>query len=531
MRSGGALDLMNRRFSSDDLLRMDASARIPRPIDLAHTPPFRLGAAQVLPATRQVVSANRSEVLEPLVMQVLVALRSAHGETLSRDDLIDSCWGGRAVTDDALNRVLSRLRALARDFGHFRIETITKVGYRLVESTETVRSADGVDATNRSGQIGRRTLVAGGAVAAMTGVGLLAWQKPWKHRPPPEAQELFRQGEIATREGFAGQQRQAISYFEQAVKIDPSYSEAWGALALANTHLLEGFDEAEIAAVPRQLRSAAEHALAIDPENADAQFALALVRPNFRNWVSIETELRRLIQRYPNHWLGPGRLAGLLSDVGRLNEAVETWKELDRRRPMPPVGQAYLANGMLTAGQLDEANELLDWAYTQWPSHPALWHLKYRLLLYSGRPQAAAAFAMDPDRRPTGLAPDEQATLLLLAQAADSRRPSSVEASIAEFRRRAEADIRSIPFSATVFALLERFDLSFAAWERYFFNKGTFGGNGPISSMTRRSTHDLFSLPMAPFRSDPRFAGILQRTGLEDYWHRTGSSPDYRRIA
>ena len=103
-----------------------------RPVDLAHIRPFRVGPVEVRPATLEVVGGERRELLEPRVMQVLVALAQAGGEILSRDDLIAACWEGRAVTDDAINRVLSRLRALARTFGGFEIETITKVGYRLI---------------------------------------------------------------------------------------------------------------------------------------------------------------------------------------------------------------------------------------------------------------------------------------------------------------------------------------------------------------------------------------------------------------
>lgn len=125
---------MNERFSADVLLRRQGSAppRSPWPIDLAHISTFHLGEVEVRPASREMVLGEQREVLEPLVMQVLVALASASGETLSRDDLIAACWGGRAVTDDALNRVMSRLRALSRSIGGFRVETITKVGYRLV---------------------------------------------------------------------------------------------------------------------------------------------------------------------------------------------------------------------------------------------------------------------------------------------------------------------------------------------------------------------------------------------------------------
>lgn len=102
---------------------------------LAHQAPFRLGALMIDPAMRQVTHENgRKEILEQRVMQVLVALARAKGDILSRDDLIASCWEGRIVGDDAINRVMSRLRRTSEGIGSgiFRIETITKVGYRLV---------------------------------------------------------------------------------------------------------------------------------------------------------------------------------------------------------------------------------------------------------------------------------------------------------------------------------------------------------------------------------------------------------------
>ncbi|WP_297695100.1 hypothetical protein, partial [Phenylobacterium sp.] len=47
-------------------------------------------------------------VLEPRVMQVLVALARERGEIVSRDDLIASCWAGRIVGEDAINRCTFR---------------------------------------------------------------------------------------------------------------------------------------------------------------------------------------------------------------------------------------------------------------------------------------------------------------------------------------------------------------------------------------------------------------------------------------
>ena len=43
-------------------------------------------------------------------MQVLVALAAADGAIVGRDDLTRRCWEGRVVGEDAINRVISRLR-------------------------------------------------------------------------------------------------------------------------------------------------------------------------------------------------------------------------------------------------------------------------------------------------------------------------------------------------------------------------------------------------------------------------------------
>src|SRR5580704_19780678 len=102
---------------------------------LAHEQSVRLGALFIDPPSRRVAHDDgREEFLEPRVMQVLVTLLRAEGRILSRDELLDTCWPGVMVGEDALNRVMGRLRRLAGGVGEgaFRIETVTKVGYRLV---------------------------------------------------------------------------------------------------------------------------------------------------------------------------------------------------------------------------------------------------------------------------------------------------------------------------------------------------------------------------------------------------------------
>ena len=103
-------------------------------MDLAREPAFRLGGMEVRPATRELVFTAGREVLEPRVMAVLIRLAQAKGEVVTRDDLTEACWEGRVVSDDAINRVISRIRRASDLTGgkDFALETITKVGYRLV---------------------------------------------------------------------------------------------------------------------------------------------------------------------------------------------------------------------------------------------------------------------------------------------------------------------------------------------------------------------------------------------------------------
>ena len=111
------------------------TARGDRRIHLGRAPVIRLGALVIEPSLRRVAHDDgREEIVEPRVMQVLVALAQSGGEILTRDDLLASCWYGVVVGEDAITRVIGRLRRLADGIGEgqFKLETITKVGYRIV---------------------------------------------------------------------------------------------------------------------------------------------------------------------------------------------------------------------------------------------------------------------------------------------------------------------------------------------------------------------------------------------------------------
>ena len=501
---------------------------IPGRVVLAHEPAFTLGALKVDPATRQIESPSAQETLEPRVMQVLVALARANGRIVTRDELIAWCWDGRIVGEDAINRAIFRLRQVASEIGagSFGVETITKVGYRL--TVQRAKSSGPASPLAKMPAMDRRTWIAAAAVSAIGAAGAgVAWLKPWRHRPDPEAVELVRLGDLAQRASRADQTRQAVTYFERAVRVDPQYAAAWGALALSYTHGLDGFGEAQLASFPARIRSAAARALELDPDNADAQLALVCVTPFYRNWARVEPELRRIRDRYPDHWLANGRLAILYYQVGRLLEGAALHQGVIQTDPMIPGPYAFAATALSNAGKIQEADALLKEAADRWPANPFIWVARYNHLLFSGRPGSAVALIADPEARPSGMPDEEVAPYRTLARALDRRQPADVDATIRFLLDMARSDVRAIGDAAPLFALLGRPDLAFTSMDRYFLDRGPFGKPSPIGPFTRRYTDFLFWTPMSAARSDRRFADLTRRIGLDAYWAARGMPRPY----
>jgi TolB-like protein/DNA-binding winged helix-turn-helix (wHTH) protein len=153
------------------------------PIDLSMVADFSFGPVLVRPSLRRVDIGNRQEIIEPRVMQVLIALTRADGRVLSRDALIETCWGGRIVGDDTINRCIGKIRQLSELApGAFQVETIPRIGYRLTVAGSAAEAAPAeVSSAPPSTGWTRRGIVltgAGAAVAATAaGVGL------WTFRP------------------------------------------------------------------------------------------------------------------------------------------------------------------------------------------------------------------------------------------------------------------------------------------------------------------------------------------------------------
>lgn len=150
-------------------------------IVLSQESPFALAATQVRPGALESEHAGRVVALEPRVMKVLVALQRAGGAPVSRDRLIELCWGGRVVTESALNRCVAHLRKALGADPRIRVETIPTIGYRLLLAPEGTAVAVETNAAPPARAIPRRRwmwIAAGGGLAAIAAIAIAALPRP-----------------------------------------------------------------------------------------------------------------------------------------------------------------------------------------------------------------------------------------------------------------------------------------------------------------------------------------------------------------
>ncbi|MEO1074795.1 MAG: winged helix-turn-helix domain-containing protein, partial [Bacteroidota bacterium] len=113
------------------------------------------------------VETGKAERVEPKVMAVLACLAAEAGKPITREALMEAVWPEVVVSEDALNRAVSKLRrALGDDPAAPRfVETIPTVGYRLVALVEPI-----VESDPRPGVKGGRSTI---GLTVAIGLGLL----------------------------------------------------------------------------------------------------------------------------------------------------------------------------------------------------------------------------------------------------------------------------------------------------------------------------------------------------------------------
>jgi DNA-binding winged helix-turn-helix (wHTH) protein len=480
---------------------------------LSREGPFRIGDAQFRPPTREVLLDGHTSVVEPRVMQLLVALHRADGAVVSKDDLAALCWERRIVGEDAINRVVSRLRAVAEKQagGQFRIETITKVGYRLVPAKEPAKAS--ASTTPKGQLLSRRSAVFGGVVAAAAAAASAGWILSRRDSMPPEARRLYMEARSPFFQNTPEQTANTIGKLRQAVEIAPNNADIWGLLGFAYVLLATKSAPAERGELFARGFSAARRALSIDPDQPDALAAFIRGTAQYGNWEVYERKCRAALNWHPNHDLLNIMMSDLLMNVGRLEEGLRYAEVASRAVPDVPPLYWQRCVMLWNLGRLDEADALLSRAISLWPRNATIWFLHLYYLMYNGHASEAAAKIANAADRPEGI-PDWYSDAL--GSQAGSLASGSASAVRATIEKCDAIAVRDPVFSyrAAIFAgFVGDNDSAFRMLDAYY----------RALAPSDRDTYFLFNRPIARIRRDPRFAALTRQIGLDSYWARTNS--------
>lgn len=339
-------------------------------IDLVRAGEFRLGSAEVQPGLLQIRHNGSAQLVEPRVMQMLVALHRANGGPVSRDDLIADCWGGLAVSDDAITQCVSKLRRALSGIAGVEVASVPRVGYRLAAPAAEMAVPSVVDSRPSSPRWGwaiGAAFTAALAILSASGVHPFrsartqqaAAAAPVRTAQEQEADRLHTAAVKLFRERNQTSVAEAERLLRHAVALDPASAPGWARLGMAV--FAPGWWAAkDDPSVGPRLRSEAigyaRRALAIDPNLSEAHQAMGFVL-----WSRASIPwLKRAVELDPNNGEAWDQLAQLQEQSGDLRTAlVSSTRALEIDPTYARVIETNI-NLLHRLGRSDQAYQLTD---------------------------------------------------------------------------------------------------------------------------------------------------------------------------
>jgi adenylate cyclase len=168
----------------------------------------------------------------------------------------------------------------------------------------------------------------------------------------PQAHELYLRGLTLLAARGPGL-RQAVDAFEEAVKLDPNYAQALG--ALAETYpLLPAYGLGSMELMLPLAESAAQKALRLNRDTASAHVALGLADTFRCRWPDADQAFRRALTLAPGDAETVNQYAQFLGTVGQLEPAL---REIERAQQLDPLSPiiGVIRTGILMSLHRDDA--------------------------------------------------------------------------------------------------------------------------------------------------------------------------------
>jgi TolB-like protein/DNA-binding winged helix-turn-helix (wHTH) protein/Tfp pilus assembly protein PilF len=319
------------------------------------------------------------------------------------------------------------------------------------------------------------------------------------HPVAPEVYESYLKGRSAlNKSNSRADIEESIGYFEDALKIDPTFAPAYVGLADAYSYLGTVFIGAPPAETRPKVISAARKALELDPNLSEAHVLLANAEQELWHWAEAEVEYRRALDLSPNDATAHDGFASWLLCQGRTGEAL-AWAQRGRALDPLSVSGSDVAWILFQSHRYDESiHESRSALAVQADNASALLVLGFALI--ANNQPADAIPVLDKAASVSNRSP-AVIGVLIRAYAHAGRRSDALQL-LAELKRRREAGY--VPAGAFVNAYLGlgENDQAFAWLEHAYTEQSNI--------LQFLKVHPYFD----PVRGDPRFADLVRRVGL-----------------
>ncbi len=199
------------------------------------------------------------------------------------------------------------------------------------------------------------------------------------------AYDAFLRGKEALKDPGAGwtpAYKKSLSFFEQAVALDPQFAQAWAGLSSACSWVYRQTPTPELA---DRARVAADRASALAPESPETYLAEGLYRH------LVHDDLPGALEQFSKgHRIAPGNPELVLNmgitegGLERREEAVDHYRLAERLDPRSTDPKLFLGAELFNAGRFGEARQVFDRALALAPSNLTLIQWKAQMRLVEG---------------------------------------------------------------------------------------------------------------------------------------------------
>src|SRR3984893_6195523 len=208
----------------------------------------------------------------------------------------------------------------------------------------------------------------------------------------PEAYQAYLQGQYFNGRGVEKVDlATALNYANQAIQLDKNYAPAW-ALRSYVLNSMAGFVLMDNTEGFRRARESAKKAIALDPNLATGCMAMGMVQINHDwDWEGAEISFRRAGLLEPGSADVLGHRAYLARNLGRVDEAIELYKQAIALDPLKANFHLALGYELYIVGRYEEARATLQRAQELNPQLSSLHLTRGKILFSEGRQQEALA--------------------------------------------------------------------------------------------------------------------------------------------